>query len=124
MVKATRIDCGRWSGRVQAARRQIATFAALIVLGCSTSSTPPDTAHTGTNRSEPSAGSAVQPPNKTAVSQTAPANVDRSPVQAPTDSKREIVDPSPTLDGRVAVRTDAHGRKWLGDVPYDVFFDD
>jgi cytochrome c556 len=24
----------------------------------------------------------------------------------------------------VAVRTDAQGRKWLGDVPYDVFFDD
>jgi hypothetical protein len=25
---------------------------------------------------------------------------------------------------QVAVRTDAQGRKWLGDVPYDVFFDD
>src|SRR5580700_334719 len=27
------------------------------------------------------------------------------------------------LEHRVAVHTDANGRKWLGDVPYDVFFD-
>jgi cytochrome c556 len=27
------------------------------------------------------------------------------------------------LEHRVAVHTDAKGRKWLGDVPYDVFFD-
>jgi cytochrome c556 len=33
-------------------------------------------------------------------------------------------EPADGSEKRVAARTDAQGRKWLGDVPYDVFFND
>ena len=40
------------------------------------------------------------------------------------DVERHDDDPSSGNENRPIVRTDAQGRKWLGDVPYDVFFDD
>jgi cytochrome c556 len=43
---------------------------------------------------------------------------------APTAGKPANGGPATTDDTSRHVRTDADGRKWIGDIPYDVFFDD
>ncbi len=67
-------------------------------------------------------------PGKPATPATArPAAVSSEAKPAsPTPEKaaEPVVDEPAPGERRVAVRTDAQGRKWLGDVPYDVFFDD
>jgi cytochrome c556 len=48
-----------------------------------------------------------------------------TPAAGTASSGSSVHEPSAAdVEKQVAERTDAQGRKWLGDVPYDVFFDD
>jgi hypothetical protein len=60
----------------------------------------------------PGCGPAPMAPAPSTTSASKPASTGASR-ESPADQERQV-----------AVRTDAQGRKWLGDVPYDVFFDD
>lgn len=51
------------------------------------------------------------------------ATTGTQPVTQPSPAGGSVAAAEPTY-GKWEVRTDAEGRKWFGDVPYDVFFDD
>src|ERR1700723_1548717 len=96
----------RRSDSVRSAGKKLASIAALFFVGCGGVSAPSGTA------------TVAEAPTRTATTQKPVSTTKISAQPAPTD------EPTDGSEKRVAVRTDAKGRKWLGDVPYDVFFDD
>jgi len=103
----------------------MASIAALFLVGCGGGSSFPG------NGAAPVADSpapVVAPGKRTsstkAATQNSAAKNVRSAAMPQTDLHPREDDAAAGLERRVAVHTDAQGRKWLGDVPYDVFFDD
>jgi hypothetical protein len=101
--RATKMSVGRGIERAQTVVGRAALIAAAAMLnfaptGCTPAPSPPHSS-TATSSSAPVAGGTG-----------GPVSAARAPLA---DGERQV-----------AEHTDAQGRKWLGDVPYDVFFDD
>jgi hypothetical protein len=130
MKRRTQIVGDRWSEQVRGAGRNLTPIAALfffgcVLFGCGGGSSLPGTgappvidspAHGVASRDRSSA-SKVLP-------QISTAEEGRQTVKPQADLLPQGDEAATGLEKRVAVHTDAQGRKWLGDVPYDVFFED
>src|ERR1700749_3611387 len=90
--------------------RHLALFAALFLLGCTGGSSKPESA---TIPAPQSAAPTKSVEKASTTMKSATAETAESQTGAPIAG----------LERPVSVHTDAKGRKWLGDVPYDVFFD-
>jgi cytochrome c556 len=106
MARANQQAGKRRSDAVRSAGKELASIAALFFVGCGGGSAPSATAMV------------AESPTRTATASKPVSTTKISPQPATTD------EPPAGSENRVAVRTDAQGRKWLGDVPYDVFFND
>ncbi len=101
---------------MRSAGKKLASIAALFFVGCGGGSAPSGAATVA--ESPARTATAPKPISTTKMSSQSPAAQKNEATSVTTD------DPTDGSEKRVAVRTDAHGRKWLGDVPYDVFFND
>jgi hypothetical protein len=97
-----------WSETVRVAGCRMAPIAVLILIGC--------------NGGSSISGSGASPPaqSTTKVASTAKQFPSARTLTQPGSSEG---DSSTSFETRAPVRTDSQGRKFLGDVPYDVFFD-
>lgn len=107
MERANRLAGNRRGKGGLTAVRGLAPIAALFLIGCGGGSSLPGTATRPVSQSPPG----VATPSPRATARTVAPNASGN-------------DATADLDQRVTVRTDSQGRKWLGDVPYDVFFND
>jgi hypothetical protein len=107
MTRAKQLAGERWSHILQIAGKRMALIAAMLLVGC--------------GGGAPLSGTGApmaQTPGR-AISQ-----VKQAPSKKTTaDAVLAGDDAASGFEGRVKIRTDSQGRKWLGDVPYDVFFD-
>ncbi len=107
-------DIGRHQKGCRRARN-LATVVCLLLIGCNSGSSKPETA---TTPAPP-----VPAPSKT----TEKTSLEKTSAEKSTATKAaaesQPAEPIAGLEKPVSVHTDAKGRKWLGDVPYDVFFD-
>ena len=97
------------SDGMRGAGRSLASIALLLLAGCSGGSDRPE-------------GPAPAPPAQAAVKASSHDARTVAPSKVADQSKGD--EEVPGLEHSVKVHTDAQGRKWLGDVPYDVFFND
>jgi hypothetical protein len=124
MERANHFVGDRWSEQVRAARRSFAPLAGLLLAGCGAGSSLPATGAAPVSESPAQAvAPAKRPPSTKDASQTSAANEVRPPA-TPEAALQPQEDEAATSERRVTVHTDARGQKWLGDVPYDVFFND
>lgn len=65
-----------------------------------------------------------QPTSKTATTPAENGTTEKPAAPKPSESEPEKPQAGTSSDARTAARTDSKGRKWLGDIPYDVWFDD
>jgi cytochrome c556 len=116
MARANQQAGKRRSDAVRSAGKKVASIAALFFVGCGGGSVRSGAA---TVAESPARTATVpQPVSTTKISSQSPAAQKNEVTSVTTD------DPADGSEKRVTVRTDAKGRKWLGDVPYDVFFND
>jgi cytochrome c556 len=113
---------GRRIEQITRALPPVFGIAALFCVGCGDAPLLPtdSTRRAGTSASSTaSTASAEGPASGTASDQTRPTKGPSTATNAQTQPQ-----PDDESERHVEVHTDSHGRKWLGDVPYDVFFDD
>jgi hypothetical protein len=129
MIRATQIVGGRWSEQLHRAGRSVTPIVAIFLFGCVLFGCDGGSPPRGTGAS-PAAGSPAQaavPPERSSPSQVLAPNSSAEETRRAAKPQADVRPQDEAATGgerHVAVRTDAQGRKWLGDVPYDVFFND
>jgi cytochrome c556 len=130
MERRNQIVGGRWSEQVRGAGRNLTPIAALVffgcvLFGCGGGSSPPGTGASPVNESPAhSAASRDRSAAAKVLPQNSAVEESRQTAKPQADLRPQGDEAATGVERRVAVHTDAQGRKWLGDVPYDVFFDD
>jgi hypothetical protein len=102
--------CNRRDIRCRPARNLALIAVVMFLIGCSRESPKPESATT-------------PPPQVAAPTKTVEKSAVATKSGTAETSESQTGEAIAGLEKPVSVHTDAKGRKWLGDVPYDVFFD-